>query len=234
MINNVKTIILHCKKLKERKINIETQMKKFGFTDYSFYEDYDGNELTADIISANYNSCAMNPNIWAKKVLLWGPAALYYHNPICNIPEISLSIKYGKVFNMVKNLNIDMILFLEDDVIFNENFIEKFNLYFNNTPNDWDAIYFGSGVELKPENITNSQNVYKKQHPASRCADSILMKIKTINDLASTWFPFNLAADWELGYQHYLHDHNIYWWEPSLTKQGSQNGIFDSSIQGKF
>lgn len=230
---NVKTIILHCKKLRERKIKMETQMNKFGFTDFSFYEDYDGDELTSDVIGANYNPGVINPILWTKKVSLWGPAALNYHNPICNIPEISLSIKYGKVFNMLKNFDNDMVLFLEDDVVFNEDFVEKFNLYFKNTPDDWDAIYFGSGAGLKPSNVTNLVNVYKKEHPASRCADTILMKTKTIKDLASTWFPFNLAADWELGYQHYFHNHNIYWWEPSLTAQGSQNGLFESSIQGK-
>lgn len=232
-MNKIKTVILHCKKLKDRKLNMQNQMHKFGFSDYSFYEDYDGDELTQDIIEVNYKSGITNQDNWKRKVLLWGPAALQYHKPICSIPEISLSIKYGKVFEKLKNVDSDMILFLEDDVIIHDDFNEKFELYLKNTPTDWDAIYFGNGANLKPSNIIKSQTAYKKQHPASRCADTILMKIKTIKDLASTWFPFNLSADWELGYQHHLHNHNIYWWEPSLTSQGSQNGVFETSIQGK-
>jgi hypothetical protein len=232
-MNNIKTVILHCKKLKDRKINMMNQMNCLGFSDYSFYEEYDGDELNQDIININYNSGIKYPDIWKKKVSLWGTPALFYHKPVCNIPEISLSIKYGKLFNKLKDCNTDMVLFLEDDVIFNNNFNENFNLYLNKTPNDWDAIYFGNGANLKPSNIVDDQIAYKKQHPASRCADTILMKIKTIKDLALTWFPFNLAADWELGYQHFFHNHNIYWWEPSLTSQGSQNGVFPTSIQGK-
>lgn len=230
-MNKIKTVILHCKKLKDRKLNMQNQMHKFGFSDYSFYEDYDGDELNQDIIDINYKSGINNQDIWKQKVLLWGPAALQYHKPICNTAEISLSIKYGKLFEKLKNSDSDMILFLEDDVILNDDFNEKFDVYLKNTPTDWDAIYFGNGAGLKPSNIIKSQTAYKKQHPASRCTDTILMKTKTIQDLASTWFPFNLSADWELGYQHYNHNHNIYWWEPSLTSQGSQNGLFVSSIQ---
>lgn len=232
-MNKIKTVILHCKKLKDRKLHMQSQMNKFDFSDYSFYEEYDGDVLTEDIVQVNYKSGIDNQDIWKRKVSLWGPAALYYHKPKCSIPEISLSIKYGKLFEKLKNAECDMVLFLEDDVVIHDNFNEHFELYLKNTPTDWDAIYLGSGANLKPSNIINSQIAYKKQHPASRCTDTILMKMKTIKDLASTWFPFNLAADWELGYQHYLHNHNIYWWEPSLTSQGSQIGIFKTSIQEK-
>jgi len=210
---------------------MQSQMHKFGFSDYSFYEEYDGDELTDDIIEVNYKSGINNQDIWKRKVLLWGPAALHYHKPICSIPEISLSIKYGKLFQKLKDTDSDMVLFLEDDVILHDNFNENFQSYLENTPSDWDAIYLGNGANLKPSNIIKAQTAYKKQHPASRCTDTILMKTKTIQDLTSTWFPFNLSADWELGYQHHLHNHNIYWWEPSLTSQGSQNGLFESSIQ---
>lgn len=230
-MNNLKTIIIHCKKLKDRKINMINQMNKFGFSNYEFYEDFDGDELTDDLIKTHYISGIENSVLWKNKVLLWGPSALHYHKPLCNIPEISLSIKYGNIFQKLKNSDSDIILFLEDDVIINHDFNDKFEVYLKNTPTDWDAIYFGNGANLKPSNVIKSQTAYKKQHPASRCTDTILMKRKTIQDLASTWFPFNLSADWELGYQHYHHNHNIYWWEPSLTSQGSQNGLFVSSIQ---
>ena len=72
---------------------------------------------------------------------------------------------------------------------------------------------------------------YLKKHPASRCADSIIIKNKAVCDLAKTWFPFNLVSHLEIGYQHYLHNHKVYWWEPSLVMQGSEYGIFKSTLR---
>jgi hypothetical protein len=231
MAIDTKTIVLHCKKLTDRKQNMINQLNKFNFTDYSFYEKYDAIELNDDIISQHYKSSYQDIDTWCKKTGLWGPAALNYHPKICNKAEISLTIKFGKVFNLLSEIDADMFILFEDDVILCDNFDIKFKQYLSETPDDWDAIYFGSGANLKPQQTKNGQIAYLKSHPASRCADSIVLKNKTIQDLASTWFPFNLISDWELGYQHFKHDHKVYWWEPSLVVQGSENGKFKSTLR---
>jgi hypothetical protein len=41
---DIKTVVLHYKPVKERKENMIRQLQQFGFSDYSFYEDFDGNE----------------------------------------------------------------------------------------------------------------------------------------------------------------------------------------------
>lgn len=228
---DIKTIILHCKKLIERKHNMINQMNKFGFSNYSFYEDYDANELTDHFVKCHYISGIEDPNEWSEKVSLWGPAALGYHARKCNPAEISLTIKFGKVFQQLSKVDANMFILFEDDVILCDDFNERFHQYLSQTPDDWDAIYFGSGANLKPSDINSNQIAYLKSHPASRCADSIVLKKKTIEDLASTWFPFNLISDWELGYQHFKHNHKVYWWEPSLVKQGSETGYFRSTLR---
>lgn len=228
---DVKTIILHCKKLTERKQNMLNQMNKFGFTDYSFYENYDASELSENFINQHYISGLKDFETWSKKVSLWGPSALGYHQKQCNIAEISLTIKFGKVFEFLNKFENDIFIIFEDDVILCDNFDTKFKQFLNRTPDNWDAIYFGSGANLKPSDINSNIIAYLKSHPASRCADSIVLKKKTVQDLASTWFPFNLISDWELGYQHYAHNHKVYWWEPSLVLQGSEHGMFRSTLR---
>ena len=228
---DIQTIILHCKKLKERKENMINQMSKFDFLNYSFYEEYDADELTDYLIKSHYISGIENPDKWSEKVSLWGPAALGYHAKKCNIAEISLTIKFGKVFHQLSKIDAEMFILFEDDVILCDEFNKHFYDYLAQTPNDWDAIYFGSGANLKPTEIKENQIAYLKSHPASRCADSIIFKKKTVQDLASTWFPFNLISDWELGYQHYAHNHKVYWWEPSLVLHGSEYGIFKSTLR---
>ena len=228
---DIQTVILHCKKLTDRKQNILDQMNKFGFSNYSFFEDFDANELTDHFVKSHYISGIEDPDEWSEKVSLWGPAALGYHAKKCNPAEISLTIKFGKVFQQLSKVDAEMFILFEDDVILCDDFTERFHEYLSRTPSDWDAIYFGSGANLKPSDVNSNQIAYLKSHPASRCADSIILKKKTVEDLASTWFPFNLISDWELGYQHFKHNHKVYWWEPSLVEQGSENGHFRSTLR---
>jgi len=228
---DIKTVVIHCKKLQDRKQSIINQFIKHNFTNYSFYEQYDAVELTPDLIETLYTPKSKDSQTWANKVGLWGPAALHYHAPVCNLAEISLTIKFGKIFQELSTQEFDYCLIFEDDVLLTDNFGIKFNEYLSKTPHDWDAIYFGSCANLKPQGIIPDKIAYVKSHPASRGGDSTLLKKKTITDLAKTWFPFNLISDWELGYQHYLHNHKVYWWEPSLVKQGSETGIFASELR---
>lgn len=228
---DIKTTILHYKKLPERKQNMLDQMAKFQFLDYSFYEDYDKDELTYDDIKKYYVSGVQDPKTWESKLLSCYSKYINMHNPQCNLAEISLTIKFGKVFQKLSTLDFDMFILFEDDVILCDNFDNLFHSYMKQTPDDWDAIYFGSGANLKPLDINSNQIAYLKSHPASRCADSIVLRKKTVQDLASTWFPFNLISDWELGYQHYAHNHKVYWWEPSLVLQGSEHGMFGSTLR---
>lgn len=228
---DIQTVILHCKKLTDRKQNILDQMNKFEFSNYSFFEDFDANELTDYFVKCHYISGLDDLSAWTKKVNLWGPAALGYHPKKCNPAEISLTIKFGKVFQYLSKIDADTFIVFEDDVLLCENFDKHFYHYLSQTPSDWDAIYFGSGANLKPSDVNANQIAYLKPHPASRCADSIVLKKKTVQDLASTWFPFNLISDWELGYQHYAHGHKVYWWEPPLVLQGSEHGVFRSTLR---
>lgn len=223
-----KTIILHYKKLSERKSNIIKQIKKYNFKDFEFYEDYDQDEI--ENFLELYEPQKSNPDKWRNKVLLWGDKALNYHCPVLNIAEISITIKFGKTFEKLSKEKFDYCIVFEDDVLLCENFEDKFKDYLSRTPDDWDAVYFGSCVGLRSE-IKPNTIAYHKKDPASRGGASTLFKYKTIKDLARTWFPFNLVSDWELAYQHAFHQHKVYWWDPALTQQGSETGLFKSTLR---
>jgi hypothetical protein len=205
------------------------QLQNFGFSDYFFYEDFDGNELDQDTID---QYCVRKHKDWdtvAKKIAPWNIGIETQKE--LNIAEVSLTIKFGKVFQELSKIDAEYFIVFEDDVFLCEDFSIHFHDFLKKTPSDWSAIYFGSGANLKPSSLKSDQVAYLQDHPASRCADSILIRKSAIVDLAKTWFPFHLAADWELGYQHSLHNHTVYWWEPSLTRQGSEHGMFLSSLR---
>lgn len=224
-----RTIILHYKKLIERKQNIINQFNKYNFIEYSFYENYDQNEINSDHIKKYYQSSSEDLQSWTQKVSLWGKKALHYHNPILSLPEISLTIKFGKVFQQLAQETFDYCIIFEDDVILCDDFQFKFYDYLGRTPDNWDAVYFNSLPSLEKNN-KDQEPIHIKNHPSSRGGASTLFKHKTITDLAKTWFPFNLISDWELSAQHHIHNHIVYWWEPPLTTQGSKTGLFKTSL----
>jgi len=226
---DIKTVVLHYKPLKERKENMLRQLENFGFSDYSFYESFDGNELTQVDIDQYCVRKNKDLDTVAKKIAPWNIGIETQKE--LNIAEVSLAIKFGKVFQQLSQIDAEYFIVFEDDVLMCEDFNKHFHSYMSNTPTDWNAIYFGSGAQLKPSRVVQGQTSYLMPHPASRCADSIVLKKSAVCDLARTWFPFHLAADWELGYQHQLHKHSVYWWEPSLTRQGSEYGIFKSALR---
>ncbi len=235
---DIKTVILHCKSLRDRKVNMIQQMEKFGFTNYSFYEEFDGNELTESDISSYYAHPSISYDETQKKASVYDhiiPNASRCVRPL-NIPQMSLTIKHGKVFEMLARQEEEMFIVFEDDVILCEDFVSNFRKFLSFTPNDWDVISFGTGAGLKPDSfgshrITKEQVAYLMPHPASRCTDSMLFKKSAVVDLAKTWFPFHIICDWELSYQHYLHNHKVYWWEPGLVVQGSECGKFNSVLR---
>jgi len=225
---NVKTYILHCKKFKERKLFIENQIIKL-FSNYEFYEDYDANDLTEDIIKKYYDPC---PEKQLFKFKLWfeenkGIATARLLNPA----EISLTIKHYEVLKKIANSSDPYAIILEDDVIFDLNFLELFKKYLKETPKDFDVIFMGSGANLKPINTVPNKIWYLKTHPASKCADSYLITKKAANEIVQTYTPFNICSDYELAYQMHQYNHIVYWWEPSLVKQGSETGLFKSSLR---
>jgi GR25 family glycosyltransferase involved in LPS biosynthesis len=232
MAISTKTVIMHYKPLVDRKANMIRQMEQHNFTNYSFYEEFDGNELTEDTIN---EYCCRKSKDWKttqSKLKIYEnlfPQVMTTQSEL-RIPEISLTIKHGMVFQELSKYDSEYFIILEDDAILCDNFEKHLNQYLSETPSDWDAIYIGSGCNLKPKNIEPNKLAYKMDHPSSKCSDSIIIKKNAITQLASTWFPFHLVIDWELGYQHYLHKHNVYWWEPSLVIQGSQCGLYPGSL----
>jgi len=230
---DIKTIILHCKTLPERKQNILAQMERHKFSNYSFYEEFDGNELTNTDIEKYHKRKQSDWNTVRQKLKIYEtihPEAIYTQREL-NLPQISLTIKHGKVYELLAKESDEYFIIFEDDAILCDDFETRFYQYLSQTPNDWDIVYFGSGCNLKPKNTTPDKIVYKMEHPASRCTDSMLVKKTAVSQLAKTWFPFNFVCDWELGYQQFLHQHNVYWWEPPLVVQGSVCGLYPTTLR---
>ena len=213
----MKIFVLHYSKLVDRKTFILKQFEKHNITNYEFIEKYDKDEITdyeSEIFSLNYKKSTM-----------------------------SLHLKHFYVYKEIAE-KYEHALVLEDDVILCDNFIEIFNKYLTQLPTDYDMLFIGDGCNLHiPKNVLiPDKYIYEKclyptawgGNGASKCSDSYIISKKCANKLceyiSNLETKINLPIDWWLNEACRHNNFKVYWAEPTIITQGSQNGFFNSTL----
>lgn len=215
------TYVMHCKKLKERKEELDKWIHKIPRTPI-FTTDYDADELNEQIINKYYNNDEEIQKKFAGNTLS------------LNKNKISLAIKHIKTIEKFLESGEEIALFLEDDVIPIENAIDEIKECLVNTPRDMDMIFIGQGVGKKfiedklKESVKINDKCYKTK--TSNCTEAYLIHKKAAKKLICKIIPFHFPIDWELFYQFSNDEYNVYWWIPPIFEQGSKNGKFESSL----
>jgi GR25 family glycosyltransferase involved in LPS biosynthesis len=142
-------------------------------------------------------------------------------------PAASLAWKH--LLFLEKAMNSERVcLALEDDAILSDNFVHVINSII--ADNSWDVVFPGSGCNLRTPGI----GLVRVPHPASKCTDSYLITPDAARKIYSTLKKsIDFPIDWELNYQMMHHDLKVFWHEPPIVKQGSQDGTWTSTINGK-
>ena len=143
----------------------------------------------------------------------------------------SLIHKQFRAFKKIADSGMPGMI-LEDDVIFDPQNLDNFVNKFHTIPEDWEFCFFGTGCWLK---IDGEGFVKNNNRLKSKCTDSMvvhpLAAKKIYEDMQST--RAYLPIDWDLNYRFLKLNINVYWHEPGIVVQGSQNGTYQSEIQGK-
>jgi glycosyl transferase family 25 len=211
----MKIFVIHYKKLIDRKIHVLEQFKKYNITDYEFVE-IDRDELHKENISMFQEN---------------------YSNS-----QIAISLSHFYAYKQISD-KYDNGLIFEDDIILSNDFINIFNKYLSQLPEDYDMLFIGNGCNLHIERhkLIPNKYIYEKcLHPTSwggdgagRCTDSYLVNKKCakkiceyINNLS---YKIQLPIDWFLNVFSRDNNFKVYWSEPTIVTQGTQNGLFISS-----
>lgn len=211
----MRIFVIHYKKLINRKLFILEQFKKYNISDYEFIE-IDRDEIY------NHNISMFQEN---------------YNNS-----QIAISLSHFYAYKQISD-KYDNGLIFEDDVILNDNFTDILNKYFTQLPKDYDMLFIGDGCKLHIENhkLISNQNIYEKclnptswgGNGASRCTDSYIISKKCANKLCeyinSLEYKIKLPIDWWLNVAARDNIFKVYWAEPTIVTQGTQNGLFPSS-----
>ena len=215
----IKIFTIHYKKLVNRKENIINQLDKYNLQT-EFIDKYD-RDLLVDKNLSIFNLSQLN-----KATIAISLSHFYAYNEIANASNI-----------------YNFALILEDDVILSDNFLDKLNNYISQLPEDWDMCFIGDGCNLHIETkkLIPKQNIYKKclyptnwgGNGATRCTDSYIVNkkcaIKLCDYITKLQIKINLNIDWWLNDACRDNNFNVYWGEPTIVTQGTQNGLYQSS-----
>jgi len=207
----MKIFVLHYSKLIDRKQSILSQFEKHNITDYEFIELFD-----KDAILDSYKEL---------------------FTPHYRLNMLSLFLKHLWVYKEIEN-KYDCALILEDDVILADNFIETFNKYMAELPADYDMLFIGNGCNLHMNDITDKCIYEKCLYPtswggdgAARCSDSYVVNKKcAIKFNKYILSNINVGIDWWINIVARDNNFKVYWSEPTIVTQGSQNGLFKREI----
>ena len=211
----MKIFVIHYKKLTNRKLFILEQFLKYNISDYEFIE-IDRDELY------NHNISMFQKN---------------YDNA-----QIAISLSHFYAYKQISD-KYDNGLIFEDDVILSDNFTDILSKYITQLPKNYDMLFIGDGCKLHIENhkLISNQNIYEKSlYPtswggdgASRCTDSYIISKNCANKLChyinNLEYKIKLPIDWWINVAARDNIFKVYWAEPTIVTQGTQNGLFTTS-----
>lgn len=203
----MKIYITHYTPLIERKENIINQLKIYNIDNYEFIEVYDRENLT-------------NANI-----------VKFSH---ITLSETSLFLKHIEIYKKyVDNNKNELVIVLEDDAIFVDNFKEKLDIYVQELEkiNDWDVIFTADCCNLHIKSV-KEKLFYSSNGSRGTCMYilnvGVCKKLLNIIDIETS---INKPIDHWFNLIQHKYNLKYYWSEPILVKQGSEIGIFNSAIR---
>jgi glycosyl transferase family 25 len=200
----MKVFVIHYKPLVERKMHILEQFRKHNIIDYEFIEidrdELDGHDIS--MFQKNYSTSQM---------------------------AISLSHFYA--YKQISE-NYENGLIFEDDIILSDDFESKFKTYMDQLPENYDMLFLGDGCKLHIDSnrLIQDKHVYETSY--SRCTDSYVVSKKgatQICEYINATRNINLPIDNWLNIPFQEKGYKIYWAEPTIVTQGTQNGTFVTS-----
>ena len=224
----MKIYVLHWNELTKRKENILKEFKREDL-EGEFIEKYTVQEIHSDEkLSKVFGGMGGTASIFMKQI---------------------------HALELISKGNNDYALIFEDDVALCDGFKKRLNDYMSQLPEDWDMFFIGDGCNLHipDEYLKEDTNVYlkgnqDKEFPrsishlqggkgATRCLDSYLVKKEVAKNIVEEFKKVanvrNTPCDWWMNNVIRGLNLKVYWCEPTIATQGSQNKKYASSLKNK-
>lgn len=214
----IKIFIVHYKKLVNRKSHIIRELNTHNIMNYEFIQ-IDRDELSGEDCNNFEGSITFNK------------------------PGMAIALSHFHAYKEIAD-KYDHALIIEDDVILSNNFTETLTKYLTQLPEEYDMLFLGDGCKfhIHPDMLVPRKYIYERGvdptewggNGATRCCDSYIVNkkcaiklteylstLKTkISEIGIDWWLNNLARHYQF---------KVYWAEPTIVTQGSQNGLFSQT-----
>ena len=197
MINIEKLFIIHFEALKDRKKYLDSHIDAYGFVNEYILSNA---QIDQEIYELNQYYKYI-PEIYNRKL---------------SKGEICVGTQHINTYIKMINSNTKYALIIEDDAIFEDNFLENLQKITNELPTDFDMCFISKCCNL---HINNSKLINKSS--LSRCVSGYIVNNKCIPYILDT-LPFQYPIDWHLNVINNNNELNFYWSEPCIIKQGSE------------
>ena len=219
-LSELPVYVLHGSRDEERRRHVEQQLERHAI-DAHWSFDVNVADLTPELVRRYYRRSRLRWLHRSSATWRTRPKALRQG-------QIAAAASHVDTLRTIAESGAPWSLVFEDDIVLAPDFRERFDEYFGALPADADVVFIGSCLKLRIKEVEEGRHFYRKDHPASKCADSYLVTAAAAARIAQTIVPFVLPIDWELNYQFKRHDLVVYWLEPPLVEQGSETGLFTS------
>lgn len=225
---NIKTYIIHYDKLTNRKQHILSELATIGIVDYEFVTKFNKEELTDEIINQYYDS-SPETELNKAQITLSKHGQTKYDYPKLSLSSISLCMKHIVSLNNFLNSEYEYCLIIEDDCHFccKPNDIEH---AIKKAPNNWDILFIGGAFNHSIfKHIMRLGNYILADHPSTNTTSSLIYNKKSAKKTLKILNQFSLPIDWELNYNFFANNFNVYHTVPYLATQIS-GSVFQSTV----
>jgi len=219
---NYPVFVVHYTPLKERKVLLSEQLKREGLFERTHWIENFDRESISEWPEFDLPDQELNKGI------------------------IAVNMAHVDALERIARSPEGCGLVLEDDVVFVDGAIQKIAEYSKELPEDWDMLFIGKGggFRIPLWRRRMGKHIYLKENTktwwggdgATRCADSYFVSRKgalALLDTVPLKRPFRKPIDWALNQS--IRDKNlkIYWMEPTVSYQGSQQGAYQAQSHTK-
>lgn len=203
--------VCHYTRLTDRKKYLTRLLDNLGdIPQVVWIEEHDKENITTDIIDEF-------PNINKKLKLGDFTKNDFHENRTLRMSEISLLLKHRHAWCHTISNKFKNVLVIEDDVLFVNDFISKFDNQISQTPDNYDIVWVGGSFNWHGDDIT--PNIYLYPGPRARCTHSYMISNnccrKMINHFDDNYYPVDFMFDEAIKKYHL----NSFWMEPELMFQ---------------
>ncbi len=191
-----KVYIVHYAPLADRKKRLTQQLLINGITNYEFCENYNRDTTPKDVMDTYFKLDNLTP------------------------AQICITISHIEIYRDIVVNGYSRCLILEDDAILCNDFAKTLNLYTESLPGDIDMAFLNSGCNLHAQGIVSDCIWYSAKSSRTCCA--YIVTRNACEKMLATIVPFVFAIDHELNRQIAIHSLKVYWCEPTIVRDGSE------------